>query len=159
MSTVPTGSNHQIVITRLINAPRELVFKTFTESQQMAIWWGPHTFSNPSVELDVRVGGSWRIVMKGPDGYEFPVGGTYLEVEEPGRLVYTADHLQDFKGETPPPTAIHDLTFEDRDGKTFMTAVFRFETKEDLEAMVGYQFSAGWNQGMERLEALLGNVK
>jgi uncharacterized protein YndB with AHSA1/START domain len=64
-----------IVITRIFDAPRELVWKAWTDPKHMAQWWGPQGFTNPVCELDVRVGGAWRIVMRSSDGIEYPCGG------------------------------------------------------------------------------------
>jgi uncharacterized protein YndB with AHSA1/START domain len=78
-----------IVITREFDAPRELVFKAWTDPKHIAQWWRPKGFTNPVCELDVRVGGAWHIVMRAPNGTAYPCGGVYREVVEPERLVFT----------------------------------------------------------------------
>ena len=82
-------AEREVVITRVFDAPRSLVFKAWTDPEHMARWWGPRGFTNPICELDARVGGAWRIVMRSPAGIEYPCGGVYREIVEPERLVFT----------------------------------------------------------------------
>ena len=88
------AEDREFVITRVFDAPRSLVFKMWTDPKHMAHWWGPKGFTNPVCEMDVRPGGAWRIVMRGPDGGEHPAKGVYREVVAPGRLVMTIDHSE-----------------------------------------------------------------
>ncbi len=76
------------MITRTFDSPRELVFKAWTDPKHVTQWWGPHGFTNPVCELDVRPGGAIRIHMRGPDGTVYPMTGTFHEVVEPERLVF-----------------------------------------------------------------------
>src|SRR5687768_2336267 len=80
----------EVVLTRLFDAPRALVFKVWTEPRHLAQWWGPRDFTNPVCELDVRVGGSILIHMRAPDGRVYPMTGTFREIVAPERLVFTA---------------------------------------------------------------------
>jgi uncharacterized protein YndB with AHSA1/START domain len=84
-----SAAKREVVITRVFDAPRGLVFKAWTDPKHMAQWWGPRGFTNPICELDARVGGAWRIVMRSPAGIEYPCGGVYREIVEPERLVFT----------------------------------------------------------------------
>src|SRR5579872_6853405 len=84
----------ELTITRVFDAPRALVFKAWTDPKHLAQWWGPHTFTNPVCELDVRTGGAFRIVMRGPDGAEHPARGVYGEVKPPERLVMILNHSE-----------------------------------------------------------------
>jgi uncharacterized protein YndB with AHSA1/START domain len=89
------------VISRTFDAPRDLVWKAWTEPQRMAQWWGPNSFTNPVCDLDVRPGGAYRIVMRSPDGADYPLKGVYREVVPPKHLVYTvdiSDHPEDWHG-------------------------------------------------------------
>jgi len=86
------ASEPEFVITRVLAAPRELVFRAWTEPEMMARWWGPHEFTNPVCRLDVRPGGAWYIVMRGSDGVEHPCKGVFREVVPPERIVMTIDH-------------------------------------------------------------------
>src|SRR5262249_17479359 len=78
-----------VVITRIFDAPRELVFKAWTDPVHVARWWGPKGFTNPVCEIDLRVGGELRIVMRAPDGAEHPMKGVFQEIEPPARLVFS----------------------------------------------------------------------
>ena len=75
--------SREVSITRLFDAPRDLVFQSFTDAEHIARWWGPEGFSVPSCESDPREGGSLRIVMRGPDGTDHPMTGTYREFDPP----------------------------------------------------------------------------
>src|SRR5436309_7085220 len=77
--TTPLATR-ELTITRVFDAPRALVFKMWTEPAHMAQWWGPHGFTNPVCEMDVRAGGRLRIVMRAPDGVEYPMSGTFREI-------------------------------------------------------------------------------
>ena len=72
-------NERKVLITRVLDAPRSLVFTLWTDPQHMAQWWGPHGFTNPICEMDVRVGGGLRIVMRAPDGVDYPMTGTFRE--------------------------------------------------------------------------------
>jgi uncharacterized protein YndB with AHSA1/START domain len=87
-----------LVITRMFDAARELVFKAWTDPKQMAQWWGPKGFTNPVCELDVRPGGAILIHMRGPDGVIYPMYGTFHEIVEPERLVMTTSAVPDEAG-------------------------------------------------------------
>ena len=80
---------HELALTRVFDAPRELVWKVWTDPKHVARWWGPRGFTNPVCELAVRPGGAIRIHMRGPDGTVHPMTGVYLEVVEPQRIVFT----------------------------------------------------------------------
>src|SRR5713226_3505963 len=84
-----------LVITRVFDAPRELVFKVWTDPKHLALWWGPHGFTNPVCEVDLRPGGSILIHMRGPNGVVYPMKGVYREIIEPERLVFTSVALDE----------------------------------------------------------------
>src|ERR1700736_1406457 len=86
-------ANRELVITRTFGAPREIVFEMWIDAKHMAQWWGPHGFTNPVCELDVRPGGAIRINMRGPDAAVYPMTGTFREIVRPERLVFTAEAL------------------------------------------------------------------
>ena len=90
----------ELTLTRILDAPRELVFKLWTEPHHLAQWWGPHGFTNPVCELDARAGGAIRVHMRAPDGTTFPMGGAFEEIVPPKRLVFTTSAHAG--GETPP---------------------------------------------------------
>jgi uncharacterized protein YndB with AHSA1/START domain len=82
---------------RVLDAPPERIFFLMTEPAELAKWWGPHGFTTPEIELDLNVGGSYRYTMEPPDGEAFHLSGEFLEIDPPGRLVYT------FRWEEPDP--------------------------------------------------------
>ena len=84
------ANERTVVITRVFDAPRTLVFQAWTEPKDLARWWGPHGFTNPMCEVDVKPGGTIRIVMRGPDGTDYPMRGVFREILQPERLVFTA---------------------------------------------------------------------
>jgi uncharacterized protein YndB with AHSA1/START domain len=151
------GNETEITMSRLFDAPRELVFEAWTDPEQLARWWGPHGFTNPVCETDPRPGGRWRIDMQGPDGTIYPNTGRYLEVIVPERLVYTDDVADDATawGNHPPPSTVQTVTFEDAGGGTRVTVVVRLDSPAARDAMIEMGAVIGWNESMERLDALL----
>ena len=133
----------------------------------MAQWWGPHTFTNPVCDMDVRPGGAYRIVMRGPDGREYPFKGVFREVVEPERLVMTGDtseHPADWHallkqnlkgGDEPPKEFLWSATFAKQGGKTKLTVRLRFESAAIRDAMVKMGMNEGWSQSLERLAEVL----
>ena len=161
----PTAEG-EFVLTRVFDAPRALVFKAWTDPKHMARWWGPHGFTNPVCELNVRPGGAWRIVMRGPDGADHPAGGFYGEVVEPERLVLTIDHSElsdewhdlvnpnrDKAAGKPTLEALTTVTFEEQSGKTKLTIRIRFESAAIRDSLLKIGMSQGWSQSLERLAA------
>lgn len=147
-----TSSNKELVLTRVLNAPRELVFKAWTEEKHMKQWWGPHGYSNPVCELDARVGGAIHIQMEGPTG-NHPMSGIFKEIVQPEKLVFTA-LVPDGKGGVVLEN-LNTVTFEAQGNKTKMT--LRVEvlqsTDEAVPMLAGMK--VGWSQSLEKLEALL----
>ena len=150
-SLEPASTGRELVITRIIDAPRALVFRAWTGPKHVAQWWGPHGFTNPVCELDVRPGGAIRIDMCGPDGTLYPMSGAYREVVEPGRLVFTSAAL-DEKGD-PLFEVLSTVTLTGQGGGTALTLRARVvkATAEAAPYLAGME--AGWTQTLERLEA------
>jgi uncharacterized protein YndB with AHSA1/START domain len=142
-----------LTITRVFDAPRSLVFKAWTDPKMLARWWGPHQFTNPVCDVDVRPGGAIRIDMRGPEGTVYPMTGTYHEVVEPDRLVFSTTPL----GEDGQPMfeVLNTIAFEEVDGKTKLTMQARVikTTAEAAQYLDGME--AGWTQSLERLEEIL----
>jgi uncharacterized protein YndB with AHSA1/START domain len=150
-----TETLHELVLTRLIDAPREKLFRCWTEPALLKQWFAPAPFTTPVAEVELKVGGANRIVMKSPDGAELPCPGTYLEIVPNRKLVFTDAYTGDWTPRTsgkPFMTAI--LTFDDEDGKTRYTARVRHWTKEDCDTHVGMGFHQGWGQCADQLAAL-----
>ncbi len=157
----------EYVVTRVLNAPRKLVWKAFNEPRRMAQWWGPHGFTNPVCEMDVRPGGAYRIVMHSPDGVDYPMKGAYREVVEPERLTMTGDTSEhpaewhdllkkNLKGGGKPASEfLWTATFAEQGGKTKLTIRMLFESVMVRDAFLKMGMNEGWSQSLERLESLL----
>jgi len=146
---IMTNEERELVLTRVFDAPRELVFKAWTDPKQVAQWWGPHGFTNPVCDLDVRPGGAIRIHMRGPDGTVYPMTGVYNEVVEPERLVFTSAAL-DVDG-NPMFEVLTTVTFAEQGGKTkqIMRARVINTTAQAAPYIAGME--QGWTQSLERL--------
>jgi len=150
---VMANKEQELVLTRVIDAPRELVFKAWTDPKQVAQWWGPRGFSNPVCELDLRPGGAIRIHMRGPDGTVYPMTGVYNEVVEPERLVFTSAAL-DEKGH-PMFEVLTTVTFAEQGGKTKQTMRARVIKITPQAAPYIAGMEQGWTQSLERLTAYM----
>lgn len=147
----------EITITRVFHAPRDLVFRVWTDPSYVAQWWGVDGSTNPVCELDVRPGGSWRIDMRTPDGMVYPNRGVYLDVVENERIVYkdVADPSSPAWDGAPPGEIVHTITFADHDGKTKVTLHARFASVSDRDRLTGFGMVRGIEQSLDRLERLL----
>jgi uncharacterized protein YndB with AHSA1/START domain len=145
------GVGMEVNFTRVFDAPRELVFKVWTDPKHVAQWWGPTGFTNPRCELDVRPGGAIRIDMRGPDGTVYPMSGVYQEVVEPERLVFTSIALDD--AGNPLFENLNTVTFAEHAGKTTITLQTRVikSTDKALQYLKGMEI--GWSITLDRLEA------
>ena len=140
-----------VVITRVFDAPRELVYRVYTDPEQVPHWWGPARHSMVVDEMDVRPGGRWRYVETDGDGNEYGFHGIYHQVTPPERLVYTFE----FEG-MPGHVMMETITFEDLgDGRTKLIDVGVFQTVEDRDGMVASGMESGARESMDRLAALL----
>jgi uncharacterized protein YndB with AHSA1/START domain len=148
-----------VVITRILDAPRHLVFKMFTDPQHLAQFWGAPGCTSPVCEMDVRPGGVWRHVLRTPDGAEYPSTSVYLEVVQPERLVYqwAADNSPAY-GDSPPPNHVNTITFEDHGGKTKITLHTRLQSVADRDALLKTGFAGIVGQSLDRLTAYLKTI-
>jgi uncharacterized protein YndB with AHSA1/START domain len=148
-------SDRELVFTRLLNAPRELVFKVWTEPEHIKHWWGPNGFTNTIHEMNVSPGGIWRLIMHGPDGRDYPNKIEYIEVVEPERLVYK--HSGD--DDTEPVNFHVTVTFEKQGDKTLLTMRSLFTSKEELDRVIReYGADEGAIQTLTRLAEYLENM-
>jgi uncharacterized protein YndB with AHSA1/START domain len=133
---------------REVPAPRPVVFGACVEPDGLAQWWGPHGFTTPHIELDLRVGGVYRFGMQPPDGNLFHVSGEFLEIEPPARLAYT------FRWEEPDPDdreTVVNMSLSDRGESTEVVVVqWGFATEARRALHVG-----GWTDSLDRLHALM----
>ncbi len=154
-SSALAADPRDIVIARTFDAPRELVFKVWTDPRHVVHWWGPNGFTNTIESMDVRPGGVWRFMMHGPDGTDYPNRIDYTEVVPPERLVYK--HGCDTDDGNDPHAFDVIVTFEQPlPGKTLVTMRSRFPTPEARDYVVR-EFGAieGGNQTLGRLEKYL----
>jgi uncharacterized protein YndB with AHSA1/START domain len=149
-TTIERKSELELVVTRLFNGPPRIVFEAWTKPELMKLWWAPKSSGVPllSCEMDVRVGGQYRLEF-GQPGSSFAFFGKYLEVEPPSRLVWTNDESED--------AAVTTVTFEEKDGQTLLVLHELYPTKEALdEAIAG--MADGMPEQFEQLDALLATL-
>lgn len=150
---VAQTSDRELVLSRLIDAPREKVYRAWTEADILKQWFAPKPWTTPRAELDVRPGGTSFVVMRDPDGNEYPNQGIYLEVVPNERLVFTDAYTTAWQpSEKAFFTAV--LTFADEDGKTRYVARALHWTVEDKETHEKMGFHEGWGQCADQLEAV-----
>ncbi len=153
-----TTSDRDLVLKRTLNASREKIFKCWTTPKLMKEWFCPKPWAVSHAELDLRPGGSSLVVMRSPEGQEFPNKGVYLEVVENEKLVFTDAYTEAWvPSEKPFFTGI--ILLEDAGGgKTSYTAIARHWTKEDREAHEKMGFHEGWGKCAEQLEELCAKI-
>src|SRR4030066_614634 len=147
--TAPPG-RQEVIVTRMIHAPRELVFKTVTDPILVPQWWGPRRFSTKVHKMVVIPGGIWRFLQRDQEGKEYGFHGVYHDVVIPERLVYTME----YEG-MPRHVTLYVDTFEDDKGKTIMTSTTIFESVEDRDQMLKWGMEDGTTETTNRLNELL----
>ncbi len=144
------AADNEIIISRLIHAPRERVWDAWTIPEQLEKWWGPNGFTVTTKEIDIREGGEWRFTMHGPDGRDYPNNIVFTEIRKPDLIAH--DHGGDdgkvhFKAT---------ITFEEQDGGTLITMRSIFPSKEERDHVVReYGAIEGGNQTIGRLAAFV----
>lgn len=152
-STPPVPNARDLVLSRLIDAPRAAVYRCWTEPELLKQWFAPLPYTTPSAELNVRPGGANRIVMRSPEGQDMPNEGVYLEVVPNERLVFTDAYRANWEpSETPFFTVV--LTFQDEGDKTRYTATARHFTEEARVQHEQMGFLQGWGICTDQLETL-----
>jgi uncharacterized protein YndB with AHSA1/START domain len=145
-------SEREMTATRVFDAPRELVWKAWTDPKHIGAWWGPDGFTTTTDVMDVKPGGVWRFVMHGPDGRDYKNKILYLEVVKPERLVYK--HSGD--EETEPVNFHVTVTFTEKEGKTELSMRSVFPSAEELTRVVKeYKADEGLTQTLNRLRDYL----
>jgi uncharacterized protein YndB with AHSA1/START domain len=151
-STAATLEQRTLFIDRIFDAPRELVFRAWTDPEHIVHWWGPRGFKSTVLALDVRSGGAYRIHMRSPENTDHWSQGIFREVVPPERLVMVGSWA-DKDGNPTTPQTVATVTFEDRGGKTRLTLHQVFDTETARDAHRG-----GWNSSMDVLAEYLASV-
>lgn len=152
------AADHELVLTRTIDAPRDLVWKAWTNPKHFAQWWGPHGMTTPVVEMHLKSGGVFHTVMRDPSGKEYPNTFVFLEVKKPERIVFT-----DAFGDAWKPsgkafmTAI--ITLENKGAKTKYTARALHWSAADREQHEKMGFHQGWGESLDRFEGVVAKLK
>jgi uncharacterized protein YndB with AHSA1/START domain len=147
-----TPSDQEIMVTRVFNAPRRLVFDAFTKPELLKRWfYGPDGWSLEVCEVDLRAGGAYRYVWRGPNGMEMGMGGIHQEVVPPERIVCTQLFDQDWTG----GEAVGTMVLTEHDGKTTLTNTVLYSSREVRDAVLKTPMEKGMAAGYDRLEAVL----
>lgn len=148
----------ELVLTRLIDAPRELVYRAWTEPAHLAQWWGPRGFTNPVCEIDLRPGGAILIHMQAPDGSVFPMKGTFKEIVPPERLVFVSSALEDENG-IPALEARNTILFEDAGGKTKLIVIDQVTRVTPAAAFAIAGMEQGWGETLDKLVEFIASTE
>ncbi len=149
-ATITTPTEREIRIERVFDAPREAVFRLYTDPARIPEWWGPHGTTTEVDEMDVRTGGRWRFIAHDADGGQSAFRGAYREVVPSERIVQTFE-WEPMAGHVSVETA----TFEDLGDRTKVTTVSLFHTTEERDGMLSSGMEHGLNETYERLDAVL----
>jgi uncharacterized protein YndB with AHSA1/START domain len=144
----------EITSTTILDAPRELVFRAYTDPKLFAQWWGPRQYEIQIDKFDSRPGGSWRVLHVAADGGRHGFRGVNHDVVAPERIVATFE----YEG-VPGHVALQTATFEPLGNKTRLTAQIVFQSVMDRDGMVASGMQEGSNESMERLAELLDSLK
>ena len=147
---VTTPSYREIVMRRVLDAPRELVFEAHKSCEHLSQWWGPRGYEVISCDVDFRPGGGWRIVHRSPDGEEHAFRGEYREIVPPERIVWTFE----FEG-MPGSVSVETMTLEEHDRKTELKSTSVFDTVAERDGMLESGMESGAAETMDRLDEYL----
>ena len=149
---VDTPADREIVLTRVFDAPRQLVFEAFTRPELLKRWFGPRGWSLVVCEVDLKVGGGFRFVLRSPQGKDMGMRGVYREIVPPERSVHM-ESFDDFPGESQ-VTAV----FVEQAGKTTMTATILYPSKEVRDAVIQSGMEHGAAESYDKLAELLADT-
>jgi uncharacterized protein YndB with AHSA1/START domain len=142
-----------ITMTREFDAPKELVFRCYTEAALIENWWGPREYTTTVDKQETRKGGQWRYVQSLKDDVH-SFSGVYHAVLPNELLIYTFEYEP-----MPGHVLLETITFEERDGRTILTDVSSFQSVEDRDGMMSYGMEEGAKTSMERMDELLATLK
>jgi uncharacterized protein YndB with AHSA1/START domain len=149
-------ADREIVISRVVQAPRELVWQAWTDPEHVKHWWGPNGFTTTIEKMEVRPGGVWKHVMHGPDGTDYPNYGVFKEVVKPERIVFSlGGHMED----SPESLIDASWTFEALGNTTRVTIRMVFPTAAARDTVVKeHNAIEGGKQTLSRFDAYLANL-
>ena len=150
LKVVAEPGNHAILMTRDFDAPRELVFRAFTDPTLIPQWWGPKKYMTIVDKMEVKKGGIWRYVQRSTDGNEFAFHGVYHQITPPERVVNTVE----FEG-MPGHVGLETVTFEDHSGETKLIDLAVFQSVADRDGMLQSGMEEGAAESWDRFEELL----
>lgn len=153
-SNTAANLQKELHLTRIFDAPREVVFQAWTDAKQLARWWGPKGFTNPVCEIDPRPGGAINIHMHAPYGEVYPMGGIFHEITPPDRIVFTSKAFLDGKGNAE-LEVMNTITFAEHNGKTKLTLHAKVVKATPMTAQALSGMDQGWNESLDRLAALV----
>jgi uncharacterized protein YndB with AHSA1/START domain len=158
MAAPPTPAHETVALPdltfrRIFDAPIALVFRAWTHGECVAAWWGPHGFSNPFTAIEPRVGGRFHVHMQAPDGSIQPMGGHFVEIEEPSRIVFVTS-LSGQDGSIIIEN-VHTVTLVERGARTEMTLHSKMIHAAPFMLKHVGGMEEGWSQSLERLSAIL----
>jgi len=152
---VTTPTDREIAMTRVFDAPRNLVFEAYTKPELLKRWLGVHGgWSWAVCEIDLRVGGAYRFVWRGPDGTEMGMGGVYREVAAPERIVATEKFDQSWY----PGDAVSTTVIIEQGGRTTLTITVRYQSQEARDAVLKSPMEKGMAAGFDKLAELLAST-
>jgi uncharacterized protein YndB with AHSA1/START domain len=145
--TSNTTADRELTITRLLNAPKELVWEVFTNPDHIKNWWGPNGFTNTISTMEVKAGGEWHLIMHGPDGTDYKNKSVFTEVVKYKKIAY--QHVS-------APKFLATITFEEQGNKTFITWHMLFESTEQfIQVVKTFKADEGLKQNVNKLEVYL----
>lgn len=149
-TTFTTPSDLEVAVTRVVAAPRALVFDAWTKPEHIANWMlGPEGWTMPVCEVDLREGGAWHFVWRGQDGTEMDMHGEYREVSPPERMVSTESWGADW------PETVNTVVFSEEAGHTTIVLTVSYPSKDARDAALATGMKDGMNQSFDRLAAYL----
>lgn len=145
-----TPGKQETIMSRVFDAPRELVFKAYTDPELVPQWWGPKGYTTIVDKMEVKTGGIWRYIQRGSEGDEYAFRGVYHESLLPERLIYTFEFEP-----MPGHVVLETVKFEDHEGKTKVTVISVFQSVEDRDGMLEAGMEQGATESWDRLADLV----
>ncbi len=146
--TLTMPSDREIVLTRVFDAPRRLVFEAHSKAEHLRRWWGPRGYTLTTCEIDFRAGGAWRFVSRDPEGNEYPFKGEFREITPPERIVWTfIFDVEPFSSHE----SIETLVLTDENGRTTLTATAVYASPEARDAILQSGMGTGAAETYDRL--------